>query len=132
MRLLQMLSIDVESSLSPKVAWFQSYLGLSTTDVISVIEADPNVLHLKVENLEDKVRLVVMVVIPFPCLDMGTPTARFMERVSASRTGKARTSRRGTCTRYLLAEGQETLEAIIGVGSKIYGGSSISSISKRI
>lgn len=51
-----MLGLNIESNLSPKTAWLQSYLGLSADGVASVLKSFPAVLALNVENLEGKVR----------------------------------------------------------------------------
>lgn len=55
-RYLQMLGIDMEFVLSPRIAWLQSYPGLSADGVASVIKASPSVLGLTVESLGGKVR----------------------------------------------------------------------------
>ena len=57
--LFQMLGLNIESNLSPKTAWLQSYLGLSGGGVASVLKSFPAVLALNVENLEGKVRWVL-------------------------------------------------------------------------
>lgn len=77
--LLQMLGLNIESNLSSKTAWLQSYMGLSADGVARILMSYPNVLALNVENMEGKVRLVVLVLMIFPCADTGTATAPFLE-----------------------------------------------------
>lgn len=50
-----MLVLNIESNLSPKTAWLQSYLSLSADAVAGVLKSFPTVLALNVENLEGKV-----------------------------------------------------------------------------
>lgn len=66
--IFQMLGLNIESNLSPKTAWLQSYLGLSSDGVANVLKSFPAVLALNVENLEGKVRLGATVAGAFsPC-----------------------------------------------------------------
>lgn len=74
-----MLRLDLESNANSKTAWLRSYLGFSTDMVVRVLTIFPDFLRCSVENLEGKVRLVVMVLMLFLCPDTGTSTARFIE-----------------------------------------------------